>query len=121
MSGYYENKTAGECVFCPAELNCNTCYMDDNSDTVYCKTCIYGYFFQVNETCTAGCDSHKYKNTWNQSCDDCHDDCNDCTSPKESSCLNCNSPAYLIKNISGSYCVEACPTEGFVTFAATTC
>lgn len=88
--------------------------MINNVSSVVCVTCNYGYYYQVNQTCTTGCDQYFYQNTWNHSCDSCSLNCGDCTSPYDSSCINCRGGKYFLSNMTGGYCLPICPTQYYV-------
>lgn len=114
-NGYYGNETSGVCEICTIGLFCAKCYMSSVDDNVYCETCIDGYYYQANQTCTAGCDQYMFKNQWKHICEDCDSDCGDCTSAYDSSCINCRNGSYFLSNSTGGYCLGSCPSEGYVT------
>ena len=80
-----------------------------------CTACADGYYMHSDNTCQTACNQYEFKNQWNHSCDSCHADCGDCSSPYSTSCTNCRSPKYFLKNETGGYCLSQCPTQGYVT------
>lgn len=118
-NGFYADDTAGQCQICPLNLHCATCKLVAAS--VQCKTCIYGFYLQSNSSCLPSCDPTFYPNQWNLTCDLCDTACKNCNGAASTSCLNCNSPKYFLKNSTGGYCLDACPTTGYVTYLSTTC
>ena len=114
-SGYYANDTSLKCEICTPELNCASCYVDNTTFLVKCYTCIYGFYYQANHTCTIGCDIYMYQNKWNHSCNACSPSCGDCTSPYNSSCTNCRANMFFLSNQTGGYCLSQCPTTLYVT------
>jgi len=118
-NGFYADAVAGECQVCPLNLHCATCVLV--STVVKCNSCSYGYFKQPNNTCMATCDPLYFANQWNLTCDPCSVDCKNCKGAGPTSCVDCNNPKYFLKNATGGYCLDACPTTGYVTFLSTTC
>lgn len=110
--GLYANDTSGACEVCPVDLFCSTCKIVIAA--AVCTSCKYGYFFQADETCKATCDQYFFKNLWNHSCDPCSLDCGDCENDNETSCINCRGSKRFLSNMTGGYCIDACPTQGYV-------
>lgn len=109
--GYYPNNTASACQICPKTLNCGNCTYNNVTDNILCTSCAYGYFL-LGSVCSSNCGADKFPFLGNNSCMGCHSSCATCTGPEASFCKTCAS-GFLITNLTGSFCITACPTIGY--------
>lgn len=113
--GYYANPNTGLCELCPVGLFCIACDYNTTSLAPYCTSCRYGYYYQSSSyTCLSSCNSSQYKNSWNNSCDLCEVSCQTCNGPSDSNCLSCPTNVKYLLNGTGGYCLNACPSVGYV-------
>lgn len=97
------------------QLSCSSCSYNSTAIAAYCTMCSYGTFYQAsNQTCGSGCLSTQYKNTWNNSCNQCDSACATCIGPTSSSCTSCANTFYLLSNSTGGYCLSSCPVTGYI-------
>ena len=69
--GYYTNDTIGACQLCPVPLNCANCSYFNDTDSVQCTSCKYGYFYQSSsKICAPTCSSNQYPFYGNNTCVD---------------------------------------------------
>ena len=112
---YYANPNTGLCELCPVGLFCIACDYNTTSLAPYCTSCRYGYYYQSSSyTCLSSCNSTQYKNSWNNSCDLCEVSCQTCNGPSDSNCLSCPTNVKYLLNGTGGYCLNACPSVGYV-------
>lgn len=113
--GFYANPNTNKCEVCPVELRCTACTFNSSNSSSYCTSCEYGTFYQASSTsCGTTCTSTQYKNTWNNSCNSCDAACTTCNGPTSYSCLSCPGTFYLLGNSTGGYCLNSCPTLGYI-------
>ena len=113
--GFYANPSSGKCEVCPAGLLCTSCGYYSGNSTTYCTACSYGTYYQAATTvCGTTCLSTQYKNTWNNSCNDCDVACTTCNGPTAYSCTSCIATSYLLVNSTGGYCQASCPALGYI-------
>lgn len=118
--GFYANPTSGKCEVCPVQLSCQACRYSIANASAFCTSCVYGTFFlSTNSTCVSSCNTNQFKNTWNNSCNTCDPSCTTCNGPSSFSCLSCPGLNYLLTNSTGGYCLDLCPTIGYVGVGST--
>lgn len=120
--GYYTNDTIGACQLCPVPLNCANCSYFNDTDSVQCTSCKYGYFYQSSsKICAPTCSSNQYPFYGNNTCLECHGNCLTCFGPGESFCKSCLAPLLITSNISGSYCISTCNQTGYYNAGSVSC
>ena len=120
--GFYADTTSNLCAICLSNMSCSACAFNNVTNTSYCTSCKYGYYFTAsNNSCGTACLSTQYKNTWNNSCSSCDLSCSTCNGPTSFSCTSCGSTFYLLTNSTGGYCLTACPTLGYIQIGSTSC
>lgn len=112
--GYYANDTACACQICPVNLNCGNCTFRNTTSTVICTSCAYNYFLQAStSTCQSQCNTNQFANLGNNSCLGCDTSCLTCSGPGPSLCRTCLSPLLFLSNVTGGFCLSACPVIGY--------
>ncbi|XP_038079312.1 scavenger receptor cysteine-rich domain superfamily protein-like isoform X2 [Patiria miniata] len=99
--GYYRVSGTNRCELCSSE--CRTC--TDRPD--HCLACEAPRFL-LNDRCVLNCGSGSHGNTQGRTCEDCHENCNNCfDGPTNSKCSSCKDHLYL----DGEICVESCDPQ----------
>lgn len=109
-SGTIYNSTSNECVSCTK--SCLTCSVTTSN----CTSCISGYYFNSDNTCTLACQDGYYADIYTQGCEVCISPCMKCTS--QTSCISCVSNYYLQSDFS---CTLTCSTQYFANSLTFTC
>ena len=87
--GFYADTTSNLCAICLSNMSCSACAFNNVTNTSYCTSCKYGYYFTAsNNSCGTACLSTQYKNTWNNSCSSCDLSCSTCNGPTSFSCTS---------------------------------
>jgi hypothetical protein len=117
--GTYPNNFTGSnpsCTQCPnnltnPNLNCSTCVYSTVKSTVVCISCLYGYYYNsTTQLCGITCGAKFYPNNANNSCVACASSCAACSSSSSRSCTSCPAFQYYLINMTGGYCLNACPS-----------
>ena len=111
--------TSPECVAC--DPTCETC-TGIRSDQ--CTLCAAGRFqSREGHGCVVACPRGQWGSVANRTCDECHDTCETCAQPGETSCLSCVPTGSLFLSADNGTCTSEChaPSGSYKDVASQRC